>query len=232
MDSVTKSSVVILIGIMAISCMSILTTEYASAQTIHKPSVPEFTARLTASSLELTVKNQPLTGFENMNVDQPKLYYGFRFKDPNSTLGGWEYAPIFFVGTSSYGTYYEASASNQTVLSFSVYDYPFDGVNHRTGISKKGPIDIQVMALIGVEIPTTEQNGSVYRFEGETSDWSNTQTVSTPSDSPAVSTSPVPDPTPSPTVPELSWLMILPLLLGMFIVSIISRQRKTTDLKR
>ncbi|NLF88871.1 hypothetical protein GX563_08630 [Candidatus Bathyarchaeota archaeon] len=215
--------------------MNILEIGSASAQTsqtIHRPSVPEFTARLTATSLEVTINNQQLTGSENINVNQTKLYYGFRFKDPNSTLGGWEYVPIFFVGTSSYGTYYEASALNQTVVSFSVYNYPFDAVNHRTGISRNGPVDIQVMALIGVEIPTTEQNGSVYRFEGETSDWSNTQTVSTPSDSPSVSNAPVPDPTPSPTVPELSWLMILPLFLGLFTVSIIVGHRKTANLKQ
>jgi hypothetical protein len=232
MDSVTKSSVVILIGIMAISCVSIFEVESASAQTIHRPLVPEFTARLTAASLEVTINNQPIADSENRNSNQTKLYYGFRFKDSNSMLGGWEYAPIFFVSTSSYGTYYEASASNSTVVSFSVYDYPFDGANHRTEISKNGPIDIQVMALIGVEIPTTEQNGSVYRFEGEISDWSNTQTVSTPIDSPSVSTSPVLDPTATPTVPELSWLMILPLLTGMFAVSVIARHRKTTNLKQ
>ena len=183
MDSTTKSFALILIGIMAISCMSILTAKSVSAQTIHRPSVPEFTARLTASSLEVTIKNQPLTRFDDINVSNPSLYYGFRFKDPNSVPNNWEYVPIYFVGTSSYGTYYEASGSDYTIVSFSLDDYPFDGINHHTGISKNGPIDMQVIALIGIEIPTTEQNGTVYRFEGETSDWSNIQYITIPASS-------------------------------------------------
>lgn len=184
----TKSFGLILIGIIAISCMSmsILTVESVSAQAIPRPSVPEFTAKFTASSLEVTIKNQPLTGLGDINVSNPQLYYGFRFKDPNSTLGGWEYAPIYFVGLSSYGTYYEASASDYTIISFPLDDYPFDGANHRTGISKGDPIDMQVIALIGIEVPTDHQGGKVYRFDGVTSDWSNTRTITIPSENPLI----------------------------------------------
>jgi len=65
MDSISKSYAFILIGILAISCMGLLTVESVSAQTIHRPSVPEFTAMLTASSLEVTIKNQQITGFDD-----------------------------------------------------------------------------------------------------------------------------------------------------------------------
>ena len=33
-------------------------------------------------------------------------------------LHDWNYAPIFYVGISSYGTYYKASDSDYTVVSF------------------------------------------------------------------------------------------------------------------
>lgn len=161
----------------------------SNAQAITTPTIPEFTAKLTISSLEVTINNQQLTGSQNIN-DESHLYYGFRFKDPNSMLGNWEYDPIYFVGTSSYGTYYAASASNYTVISFPVDDYPFDGINHHTGISKNGPVEIQVMALIGIEIPTTEQNGTVYQFEGETSDWSGAKTITIGEESSTLNPSP------------------------------------------
>jgi hypothetical protein len=203
MNSITKSFALIFMGIMAISCMSILTVKSVSAQTTPRPSVPEFTARLTASSLEVTIKNQPLTGFDDINVSNPSLYYGFRFKEPNSVPNNWEYVPIYFVGTSSYGTYYEASGSDYTIVSFSLDDYPFGGINHHTGISKNGPIDMQVIALIGIEIPTTEQNGTVYRFDGETSDWSNIQTITLPaSSSSSTPTSPIGTINTGPHMPE------------------------------
>jgi hypothetical protein len=80
-----------------------------------------------------------------------------------------------------------------TVISFLLDDYPFDGSNHRAGISKGGQIDMQVIALIGIEVPTDHQSGRVYRFDGVTSDWSNTQTITMPESSSS--------PTPSPTAP-------------------------------
>jgi len=47
-----------------------------------------------------------------------------------------------------------------------------------------------------------------------------------PSLSPTESPTPKPLPTASPTVPELSWLTIVPLLLSLFIASVILRYRK------
>jgi hypothetical protein len=236
MDSITKSYALILIGIMAISCMRILTVESVSAQTIHRPSVPEFTARLTASSLEVTIKNQPITGFDDINVSNLSLYYGFRFKDPNNiNIGDWYYAPIYFVGLSSYGTYYEASTSDYTIISFPLDNYPFDGANHRTGISKSGPIDMQVIALIGIEVPTDQQDGKVYRFDGVTSDWSNTQTITLPASSSSPSpTSPMATINTGPHMQQTepfptSTVLVVALILLAVVISSITlyrRQRK------
>src|SRR5665648_355275 len=98
MDSITKSFALILIGIMAISCMSVLTAKSVSAQTdqtIPRPAVPEFTAKVVDTNLEVTIKNQPLTPYENGSY--PNLYYMFRFRDNNTMIGQWYYDPIYYV---------------------------------------------------------------------------------------------------------------------------------------
>ncbi|NLB74923.1 MAG: hypothetical protein GX799_00450 [Crenarchaeota archaeon] len=56
---------------MAISCMSLLTVKPVCAQTTPRPSMPEFTGKFTVSSLEVTIKNQPLMGFDDINVSNP-----------------------------------------------------------------------------------------------------------------------------------------------------------------
>ena len=56
-------------------------------------------------------------------------------------------------------------------------------------MSGSGQVDMQVMALIGNEVPTNYENGTVYGFDGATSAWSNTQTIAIPiSSSPTVNT--------------------------------------------
>jgi hypothetical protein len=132
---------------------------------IPKPSIPEFTAKAIATAIEVTIKNQPLSSYENGSY--PSLYYGFKFKDVDARVGFWEYDPIFFVGSSTYGGYYKASDSEFTVVSLSIESYNFSS----------GQIDIQAIALVGNQYPTDMQNGAVYGFEGEMSVWSNTQTV-------------------------------------------------------
>jgi hypothetical protein len=154
---------------------------------IPKPSVPEFTAKADATAIEVTIKNQPLSSYENGTY--PSLYYGFKFKDLNARVGFWEYDPIFFVGPSTYGGYYKASDSEFTVVSLSLEGYDFPS----------GQIEIQSIALVGNQYPTDMQNGTVYGFEGEISDWSNTQTIfigenQTPTPSPTITPSPLPTP--------------------------------------
>ena len=51
-------------------------------------------------------------------------------------------------------------------------------------------------------------------------------TVTFPPQNIPASTSPIQSPSPTPTVPELSWLIILPLLLSVFFVALVLRHRK------
>jgi hypothetical protein len=64
----------------------------------------------------------------------------------------------------------------------------------------------------------------------------NTQAPTSPTSTPEPSTTPSPSvsdsPIPSPTVPELSWLVILPLLLSVFFLALALRHRKTANLKQ
>ena len=140
------------------------------AEASNTPTVPEFTLAIVASSLQVTIKNQPITVFVDTNSSNSSLYYGFRFKD-HENIQDWNYDPPYYVLPSSYGTLYEASNSDYTVVSFTLESYPL------TGILGSGKIDVQVMALIGNEFPTNYENGTVYGFDGVTSVWSSTQTI-------------------------------------------------------
>ena len=77
------------------------------------------------SSIEVTIKNQPLIAYENGSY--PNLYYGFRLKN-HENIQDWNFAPMYYVGISSYGNYYKASASDYTVVSFPLGSYPLTGI--------------------------------------------------------------------------------------------------------
>jgi hypothetical protein len=141
------------------------------------PSAPEFTLKLVNSSIEVTIKNQPLTTYKEPNGSYPNLYYGFRFKN-HTVEWDWIYAPPYYVGKSSYGPYYKASNSDYTTVSFPLENY--DLPNLSTG----GQIDFQVIALVGHDYPPTSEHDTVYGFEGVESSWSTKQTFTIPSQTP------------------------------------------------
>ena len=155
---------------------------------IPNPSVPEFTLKAVANAIEVTVKNQALTPYQNGG--NLSLYYGFRFKDHNAGIGFWDYDPPYFVLPSTYGGYYNASASDSTIVSLSLEGYRFPSRQ----------IDLQAVALVGNQYPNDIQNGIVFAFEGVTSDWSSIQTLAIP----ALTSSPLPTPDTVPQQPEPS----------------------------
>jgi len=163
MTSVNKLAGQLLIAVILLSSLTIVGSAFA--QSIPEPSVPDFTAKAVANTIEVTIKNQPLTPYENGSY--PSLYYMFRFKDHNTEEGFWDYDPVYFVLPSTYGGYYKASDSDSTVVSLSLEGHHFPS----------GQIDIQAIALVGNQYPTNMQNGTVYGFEGVTSSWSNYQTL-------------------------------------------------------
>jgi parallel beta-helix repeat protein len=156
--------VLLLIAVLTLSSLAIVGSAFA--QPLPEPSVPEFTAKTVANTIEVTIKNQPLTPYENGSY--PSLYYMFKYKDHNERVGFEYYDPVYFVLPSTYGGYYKASDSDFTVVSLSIEGRHFPS----------GQIDIQAIAHVGNQYPTDMQNGTVYGFEGVVGSWSDIQTIS------------------------------------------------------
>jgi hypothetical protein len=194
MGSTDSCFALVLIGIIAISCVSLFIVNFANAQSTPRPSAPEYNVKVNLSSLEMTIKNQPITTYVDANSSNPSLYYMFRFKD-HENFQDWNYAPMYYVLPSTYGTYYKASTSDYTTLSFPIGTYPL------TGILNSGQVDVQVMALIGNEVPTNYENETVYGFNGITSVWSNIQTITIPTSSISTTPNQTSSPTSTPYLP-------------------------------
>ena len=163
MKTVSKLVSQLLIVFLILSSLTMV--GFAFAQSLPKPSVPEFTAKIVANTLEVTIKNQPLSPYENGSY--PSLYFMFKYKDHNERIGFEYYDPVYFVLPSTYGGYYKASDSDFTVVSLSLEgrDFPSE------------QIDVQAIALVGNQYPTDMQGGTVYGFEGVVGSWSDIQTV-------------------------------------------------------
>jgi len=162
----SKLAGLLFIIVLILSSLTIVGSAFV--QSISKPSSPDFTAKIVGDTIEVTIKNQPITPYENDSY--PSLYYMFRFKDHYTEEGFWYYDPVYFVLPSTYGGYHKASDSDSTVITLSLERHQFPS----------GQIDIQAIALAGNQYPTNMQNGTVYGFDGITSSWSNYQTLTIP----------------------------------------------------
>jgi len=178
----------------------------AFAQSITKPSVPEFSLKVVAypydvpptttidpytgenittsygyhaenKSIEVTIKNQPFTSTLDTSGKYTNLYYNVQFK--GHYTDEWSYAQ----------SYYNASKSDYTLIYISF--------EHQTISFPAGSqIDFQVRTLIGHQdkmaydsiLPPEMKYYHV--FSGQTGDWSDTQILTIPAP---------PTPTPAPT---------------------------------
>ena len=227
MGYASKSFVLILILIMAILTLSLLTIEPACAQSIPMPSVPQFTVklinetysvtttnpytevnttqRIDNASIEITIENQPFSPYWDTSVGSNiTLFYNIRLKGHFAENWTYPYSP-----ENGYPT---QSTSEDTILSMPA--------NYPTG----GQVDFQVQAMIGYlqSTPSLSLPLGGYSFMGQTSDWSNTQTITVPASIPLSSSSP----TSAPAVPELSWLAITLLMICLFSVAVLMRLPK------
>jgi hypothetical protein len=193
---VSKLAVLLLIAVLTLSSLTMVGSAFA--QSLPKPSVPEFTAKVVDNTLEVTIKNQPLTPYENGSY--PSLYYMFKYKDHNERVGFEYYDPVYFVLPSTYGGYYKASDSDFTVVSLSLEGRQFPSEQ----------IDVQVIALVGNQYPTDMQGGTVYGFDGVVGSWSDIQTVTFEENA---------------DIPEFPSWIILPLFLIATFVVILYRNK-------
>jgi hypothetical protein len=263
MGKINKAFALLLTLTIAMSCLSVLIVKPTNAQTIPKPTVPQFTVEyltqtsvipattptytidpysgqqkilnqgrqsynVTSGWLELKIKNQPFTPYNNSDGVYISLYYNLRYKGHYET--NWTYYPFNPDGISSkiYGgwdmTYlipYTASNTEYTTIT--------SGLD-KLGIPNYGQVDFQVQAQIGYIQDTGDAFaarvwGIHYNFTGETSDWSNTQTVTISATS--ASSNPTSTMSPTPTVPEFTLLAIVLLLVAIpFVTVLLTLKRK------
>ncbi len=144
-------------------------------------------------------------------------------------------------------TWVPASNSEYTVISYEVTLYNGSYAPIWTQVTAGGEVDFQVEATIGywITVPSPYSLYGAEDFTGQSSGWSNTQTITiangststsitaSPHPTPTISSTPVLTPTatltPTPTVPEIPLLAILPLFLSVLFIVVVLRDRKTTN---
>jgi hypothetical protein len=177
--------------------MSILTlVGVAFAQTISRPSVPEFTVEAFSSQLsqtvQISIKNQPFTPYqitENGSPQEINLYYNIRYRtNPSSE---WSYYHLY--NGSSDGNLKADYGSQYTIRSIDL-----------THVPSGSQVDFQVEALVGYQQGVIQPFSTPRIIVGQSSGWSNTQTATIPE----TSTSPTPTspttstPTSTPISPD------------------------------
>ncbi len=209
MGIINKTFALSLILIIAMSCLTLLIGQPASAQSIPKPSVPQFTLSLVGpayvvpttyhldqttgqivadvgytneySAVVVTIKNQPY------DTTYGSLYYNIRLKN-REWNDSWLY-PLdnLFRMFQTYPT--QSTDSDYTNITLTIQSNSL-----LVGVEN----DIQVEAMLGnigrhQEYSDTGQYlGAPFVFNGQTSDWSSTQSISIPANVPLAATSPNP----------------------------------------
>ena len=232
----SKTVVLMLLTLLALSGLVMVGTVFA--QSIPKPSVPEFTVELVNSSydvpttystdpytgenvthagyrvesrtIRISIKNQPFTPYqitENGNTWTVDFFYNIRFKGHFEEDWTEIYHPSDGYPSQYPGQY---PMHEYTVFSYQGDYSPTEGMEFEvrsigTTFPPGAQVDFQVKAMIGY-VHREASALSPYVLTGETSDWSNTQTLTieefqTPSPEPTPTPSPSPSPSPTETEP-------------------------------
>ncbi len=222
-----KTIGLVLIAIFALSSFMIVKPVNSEIIT---PSVPEFSLKLVDSSydvppasttnpytgqittsagshveartVEIRIKNEDFTpyiaqdGSDTWNID---YFYNVRFKGPYETDWCTLFNPYDGFLSMDYDAHY-------TVLSYNCGYSPIDGLNFRgVTIPVDATVEFQVEALIGCihHVYTTPSDPwGKYTFEGQTSEWSGTQTITI--DANGSTMAPSSSPLPSSSTPTAS----------------------------
>jgi hypothetical protein len=216
MGNIGKEISLLLVVILAVS--SLMMVESAFAQSIPKPSVPEFTVKYADYSYDIPASTSidPFTGktvtnpaqhienktiqltIKNQTINGPNsLYYKIRMKGHFSQE--WSNISSIQANPNSEYTVLLYSTSREGTLDFSRLNF---------NASSGGVLDIQVQAQIWTWVQSEGLFGSWNQRITAESDWSGTQTITIPEGSDSTSASP--NPTPTPTVPEFpTWTILL-----------------------
>ena len=168
-----------LLSVAIIFSSGMLMVEFSSAQSISKPSIPEFTVRLISSTpenqsvnktIELSIKNQPSVSFFNVRMRVNDGNWSLLYPNNNSVPAQSNDPYTILLYTSGY-----LGVENQ-------YNFGYTAQN----LSAGDKVDFQVQAMVGrierVFNPnfTNQLDIYPYVFKGETSQWSTIQTVTIP----------------------------------------------------
>jgi hypothetical protein len=174
MDKIGKTIALFLTLTIIVPCLTLLTINFVNAQTMSKPSVPEFTLELEDNWLKVTAQNQPII---SNGHDGAGIFYDARFKWRESD---WPPSET----NSKQGQFIrEIDTSGTTNWMISI-----NGFYELLGTSSSNQLDYQIRAINGYP-----NSGSMYSspFGGvdpnsrpiiiiDASDWSNTQTITIP----------------------------------------------------
>ncbi len=240
MGRISKTFALFLTLTILMSCLTLLAVKSANAQT--NTPVPEFSIKFVDGSYDVPA-NTSIDPFTGQTVTIPAQHINNQtiiVTIKNQTM---LYEENYLNYQIQMKGYYSQEWTNISVIranphsQFTVVTYAIDGNNasgqfddYLNQISSGSTVDFRVQAQIWVSA-TNPQNQMQAFWMGAISDWSPTLTITLTdgATSSFVSTSPTPNqsPTPTPTVPELSWLVIVPLLLSVLSIAVIIRHRKT-----
>jgi len=223
----SKSATLLHIAVLTLS--SLLMVESAFAQSIPKPSVPEFNVKLIDSSyvipetttidpytgqtvthpsqrveartIEIRIKNMPFTPFEITNASNTYtvgFFYNVRWKGHFEEEWHEVYNPNVngFLGRDSgIETVFSRQGEYSSTEGLKLY---YQGLI--ATFSPNAQVDFQVEAMIGYVHHVVAIPFSADVFEGETSGWSNTQTITIGE---SQKSTPSSESTPTPTPPNM-----------------------------
>jgi len=227
-----KNLAIVLILTIAISSLNLLIVKPTNAQSNAKPSVPVFTIETVSFPYDVppttttTTTINPYTGKETVTTHpgyhvenktteiriknqafNGPIFYNIRFKGHFSQE--WGYYRLH--NGSSDGNLIQDNNVAYTLVPIDAY------------LPSEGQVDFQIEALTGYEHGISEPFGTPRIITGETSVWSNIQTLTVPE----ISISPSPNPTSTPSVPEFPVLIVLPFFVALFLAAVYFKHRRT-----
>jgi hypothetical protein len=226
-----KRATLLLVAVLTVSSLLMIEAMPASAAT--KPAVPEFTVELVDSSYDVptTYSINPYTGknvtHEGYRVESRTIEVRIKNAVPNDSVAG-SYYNIRWKGHfeeewreffHSYNGFLSRDSGAETVFSREGEYLSSEGLKMDTpGMDATFPpdsqIDFQVEAMIGSIQHRIASFYSYDVFVGETSGWSETQTLTIENQMPT--SSPTPTSSQTPTMSEL-----VATILGVVIVAVV-----------
>jgi hypothetical protein len=240
MDEISKQLTVCLIVVLAIFSQLMITPVYA--QSVPKPSVPQFTVSYvdmsydvpatTTTSIDPYTGNKTITTHEGYRVNSQKITLTVKNQPFATHIGNNTYHLCYDVITKGHfeeGNWKDVYEHHDfvTTLGLEQSAGEYTTISFQRSYPPNSQIDIQVMAMIFHEgqgiiwenLATYETvNGYVYDI---TSDWSQIQTLNLADGSSTVSDVP----TPTPTVPELPFFIVLSLFMLIPLITILVKKR-------